>query len=135
MFTCIALLFLTQAGHASVYLAHNTRRYCRCSEGDVAATQMGGPPYPRCPSPSTSRLASSPPATGQAASLATVRQALEQAVLQDNEPWWDEHQPDLNKMTEQCSRRRKDLAMQFFLRLHILVACQGSIPIKCGAHG
>ncbi len=54
-----------------------------------------------------------------------VQQALEKALLQDNEDFWAANPPDPNAMDLQDPFRRNKLAMQFFLRLHILVACKG----------
>ena len=54
-----------------------------------------------------------------------VRQALEKALLQANEDFWAANPPDPNAMDQQDPFRRNKLAMQFFLRLHVLVACKG----------
>ncbi len=47
------------------------------------------------------------------------------ALLQDNEDFWAENPPHPSAMDQQDPARRNKLAMQMFLRLHILVACQG----------
>ena len=47
------------------------------------------------------------------------------ALLQSNEDFWDENPTKRENMAKQCPKRRSIQAMQFFLRLHILVACQG----------
>ncbi len=100
----------------------------RCRESAVCAIETA-PSYRPCPSPSASRLAASPSVRAHgsdpAASLSVVRQALEKALLQDNEDFWAENPPDSNAMDQQDPFRRNKLAMQFFLRLHILVACKG----------
>ena len=94
----------------------------------MCATESA-PSYRPCPSPSASRLAASPSprahGSNPAASLSVVRQALEKALLQDNEDFWAANPPDPNAMDQQDPFRRDKLAMQFFLRLHILVACKG----------
>ena len=81
------------------------------------------PPQPALPSPST--LPTSPPASQPGAPLPLVRQALERALLQSNDDFWDQHPTNKKDMAKQCPKRRRIQAMQFFLRLHILVACQG----------
>ena len=65
--------------------------------------------------------------------MSVVRQALEKALLQDNENFWAANPPDPNAMDQQDPFRRNKLAMQFFLRLHILVACKGGVlsPHPC----
>ena len=94
----------------------------------MCATETA-PSYRPCPSPSASRLAASPSARAHgsdpAASLNVVRQALEKALLQANEDFWAANPPDPNAMDQQDPFRRNKLAMQFFLRLHVLVACKG----------
>ena len=94
----------------------------------MCATETA-PSYRPCPSPSASRLAASPSARAHgsdpAASLHVVRQALEKALLQANEDFWTANPPDPNAMDQQDPFRRNKLAMQFFLRLHVLVACKG----------
>ncbi|KAL0036130.1 hypothetical protein WJX79_004586 [Trebouxia sp. C0005] len=105
----------------------------RCRESAVCATETA-PSYRPCPSPSASRLAASPSARAHgsdpAASMSVVRQALEKALLQDNENFWAANPPDPNAMDQQDPFRRNKLAMQFFLRLHILVACKGDISVE-----
>ena len=102
----------------------------------MCATETA-PSYMPCPSPSASRLAASPSARAHGsdpvASLNVVRQALEKALLQDNEDFWAANPPDPNAMDQQDPFRRNKLAMQFFLRLHILVACKGGTlsPTPC----
>ncbi|KAA6422185.1 MAG: hypothetical protein FRX49_07936 [Trebouxia sp. A1-2] len=102
-------------------------------ESAVCATETA-PSYRPCPSPSASRLAASPSARAHgsdpAASMSVVRQALEKALLQDNENFWAANPPDPNAMDQQDPFRRNKLAMQFFLRLHILVACKGDISVE-----
>lgn len=99
---------------------------CRCSESAVTATS---PPYPPCPSPSASRLAPTSPTSQHAAPLHIVRQALERALLQTNDDFWDQNPTQPEDMAKQCPKRRGIQAMQFFLRLHILIACQGTTVI------
>jgi len=105
----------------------------------VCATESA-PSYRPCPSPSASRLAASPSARAHgsdpAASLTVVRQALEKALLQDNEDFWAANPPNPDAMDLQDPIRRNKLAMQFFLRLHILVACKGGAlsPASCCTH-
>jgi len=105
----------------------------------VCATETA-PSYRPCPSPSASRLAASPSARAHgsdpAASLTVVRQALEKALLQDNEDFWAAKPPNPDAMDLQDPFRRNKLAMQFFLRLHILVACKGGAlsPASCCTH-
>lgn len=103
----------------------SSKRYgcCRCSESAVKATSCS-PPYSPCPYPSSSRVAT-PPISQPAATLPVVRPALERALLQSNRRFWDENPTAEDKMADQCPRRRSRQAMQFFLRLHILVACKG----------
>lgn len=101
---------------------------CRCTESAVCATETGLF-YRPCPSPSASRLAASPSARNSpAASLRAVQQALEKALLQSNEDFWVENPPHSDAMDQQDPVRRNRLAVQLFLRLHILVACQGMTP-------
>ena len=105
---------------------------CRCSEGDVYAPEGAAAPYRLCPSPSASRLAASEAVpNGPAASRQTVQQALERALLQDNESFWEENQPAANAMDRQDSGRRNKLAVQLFLRLYILATCEGT-PVHKG---
>ena len=71
-----------------------------------------------------------------AASLVVVRQALQRALLQDNLDFWRQNRPDPKKMDQQDVKRRNRLALQLFLRLHILVATHGvysdaSCAIRC----
>ncbi len=98
----------------------------------MCATETA-PSYRPCPSPSASRLAASPSARAHgsdpAASLTVVRQALEKALLQANEDFWAANPPNPDAMDLQDPFRRNKLAMQFFLRLHILVACKGGVPL------
>ena len=83
------------------------------------------PPHSACLSSSPSTTAPSPYASQPAAPLHVVRQALERALLQSNNDFWVENPTKPENMAKQCPKRRSIQAMQFFLRLHILVACQG----------
>ena len=112
----LMLLFKAKLQHCL-----SVRESCRCSESAVTATS---PLYPPCPSPSASRLAPTSPISQHAAPLHVVRQALERALLHSNDDFWDQNPPV--DMANQCPKRRGIQAMQFFLRLHILVACQGA---------
>ena len=117
---CCAAAVQTIPTISCVSAAHNG--CCRCGAEAVAATLAVTPPDPACP---TSSPFTSPPASQPTAPLPLVRQALERALLQSNEDFWIEHSPHLKDMAKQCPKRRSIQAMQFFLRLHILVACQG----------
>ena len=100
----------------------------RCSVSSVLAIEGSSACYRPCPSPSASRLAGSPPAMkAPAASMVVVQQVLERVLLQDNEDFWAENQPDTTAMDQQDPARRNKLAMQLLLRLHILVSCHGML--------
>lgn len=112
--------------NANLQYCLSIQRCCRCSESAVTATS---PPYPPCRSPSASRLAPTSPISQHAAPLHVVRQALERALLQSNDDFWDQNPTKPEDMAKQCPKRRGIQAMQVFLRLHILIACQGTIMI------
>lgn len=109
---------------ALLHFCLSVRGCCRCSESAVTATSL---PYPPCPSPSASRLAATSPDGQCPAPLPVVRQALERALLQNNDDFWKKL-PRIKRedMSKQCPKRRGVQAMQLFLRLHILVACKGT---------
>lgn len=84
---------------------------------------LATPPHPNSPDSSPSP----PGAVGQpGAALPVVRQALERALLQSNGDFWVEAVPEIVRADQKCFKRRRIEAMQFFLRLYILVSCQGA---------
>lgn len=94
---------------------------CRCSAEAVAATTLATPPHPTGPTSTPSPR----PTTQSGAALPVVRQALEGALLRSNRDFWVEVIPEIVRRDLKCFKRRRIEAMQLFLRLYILVSCQG----------
>lgn len=100
---------------------------CRCSESAVMALRGGKAPHPVCPCPSASRLVPNSPTSERAAPSRLVRQALERALLITHRQFWDKYMPERKDMGKADTTRRKVIAMQFYLRLYILVVFQGAL--------
>ena len=60
-----------------------------------------------------------------AASMLTMRLALQRALWQSNVDFWKQNRPAPEAMAEQSIGRRNQLALQLFLRMHILIATNG----------
>ena len=97
---------------------------CRCSEDAVLALACARYSQPRAPPPSSGL--SQPDSEAEAASMPNVRQALERALWLSNLVFWKRNLPPRDAMDRQCLSRRNQLALQLFLRLHILVATKGT---------
>lgn len=98
----------------------------RCSEQQVAAAATTSPAHPLSTSPSHSRLPSGP-ADMTPASMATVRRALDAALLQDNNDFWDKN--PMTKAVQDVGRRNQQ-AMQVYLRLFLLAASNGESVLQ-----
>lgn len=91
------------------------------------ALRGGKASHPLCPSPSASTLVPSSPTSERAAPSRVVRQALERALLITHRQFWDKYMPERKDLGKADITRRKVLAMQFYMRLYILVAFQGAL--------
>ena len=56
-----------------------------------------------------------------------MRLALGNALLITHRQFWDKYKPARKDMGKADTTRRKVLAMQFYMRLYLLVACKGAL--------
>lgn len=107
--------------------AEMVNRVSRCSEVQVAAATVTSPAASLLTPLNTSKVADSPAST-TVAPMSVVRQALEAALLQDNDEFWVQNPPDLTNCVPDAGRRNQQ-AMQVYLRLYILVASKGQANV------
>ena len=101
--------------------------YFRCSEVQVAAATIMISAASFATPLNTSKSADSPAST-TVAPMSIVRQALEAALLQDNDDFWVQNPPDLTNCVPDAGRRNQQ-AMQVYLRLYILIASKGQANV------